>query len=60
MWKFVTMTSTKISKSNPKAKFFSISLLSSDISGIIKNYEKTCPPLVQNNIIAKKNRDICE
>ena len=52
------MNFTKMPKLNSKAKMFGIWFLRSDASEIIQNYEKVCPALILNHIIANKARDI--
>ena len=52
------MNFTKMVKLNPKANIFGISFLRSGVSELIENYEKVCPALILNHIVANKARDI--
>ena len=49
---------TRKKKLNSKASIFGIWFLRSGASEIIQNYEKVCPVLIQNHIIANKTRNI--
>ena len=52
------MNFTKMAKLNSKANIFGIWFLRSSARDIVQNYEKVCPALILNHIIAKKARDI--
>ena len=52
------MNFTKMAKLNSKANTFGIWFLWSGASEIIQNYEKVCPALILNHILANKARDI--
>ena len=56
--KFCIMNFTKMAKLNSKANTFGIWFLWSGASEIIQNYEKVCPALILNHILANKARDI--
>ena len=51
------MNFTIIAKLYSKGNIFGISFLRSGISKIIQNYEKFCPALILNHIIANKAKD---
>ena len=52
------MNFTKMAKLNFKANIFGMWFLRSGASEIIQNYEKVCPALILNHILANKARDI--
>ena len=52
------MNFTKMAKLNSKANILGITFLRSGASEIIQNYEKVCPALILNHIIANKARDV--
>ena len=52
------MNFTKMPKLNSKANIFVIWFLRSGAIEIIQNYEKVCPALTLNHMIANKARDV--